>query len=1410
MGVDGTPTTDEWISLKAESTCYRSFKGSEIALHTSKSSSGTWMTQVRPCIRFRNYTDVRLEVARPGSDEILAAAEPRQEVWLPVSAAFGEYVFRTTASDWCDGILLTRTMASRGYVRQTDVIFHAGASVISMPLTISGECGSVHVTASPKLDICNLVPVPVNWTFSASAPPLTVRPGCRRSVPDSRCNFPLGLEFSTVGLLDIKRVVVNEICGVPVLKWNDGGWNEYADALHVTLAENLSGTGELYGRLTASKDAISGTVVISLVAPVWVYNYAGVPISLDCLMESSIAEASIRPDVRAIDDVHSAPTSGIEDVVPEMWIPPLELHPMNDGLGAAASMHTQDNLSGLECSRSAIDADQGLASISPAISTGPGTGRGADPDASSLPSPDPSAHYCVTGLGSLVTHMPRSLTEETGSLDEVESFGSLLRHSRVSERFYASDDAALRRSVATNPAGLNAIGARVMSHAVKKLRLRVTRQKARPESSHWSSPVSLDAHRRQDVVSIPLPPVTAGMQLYNTRQGEFPVIVSLKRHDGVAQQLSLSVDKLTVSPQFVMSNNLGTEILYKQQGTFLETRIPSGGYSAVKWTDVGLPRKLSVRIQEPGWMWSGGFSLDNAGDMFLKLRHRDRGVTHIVRAEISHSSEDGTKRIVLRSNPGAFTPYRLDNCSLETLTVRQKGVADQQDVLRPYCSLNYTWDEPSMAHQITLERPAGQSLGSFDFDKVGFEEVIGFKKRSGLGTGTSRKSIARGVRDANSSELVVRVTAEGPVRVLTVMDLGYHERYPRVESKEAVPRGKGRDSTEYEFHLNIDGTSLSIVHLGRERLYLGVRQMALSCMISSSRMAVSGSIRFISLENTSHSCVYPVIFSLPAPESTLSSRVRKGVGESDPVRWGFTLWRDFRELHNIACFDMADIYIRSFSVYIEQDLVNLFMEMAASSDWSLPSSSAGPSNHARHTGLSDPCAVSTSKCGPRQSRVSASFPDLASLAQLPAGSLDWPSPVRTKFYFDRISVSPVEFMISFNSSMADDWNNWSGALLKQVIALADIEDARVWLSGIHLSNTLFDQQAMATYVATHYKRALILEIFKLVGAANVLGDPMATIQHIGLGFWEFVSFPATGLVKSCKTMSPTDFVLGCVQGTKGLLQNVLFAVSNATTKTSSAARKTIRLTWGDDSGSNPSESILGATLRGMIGMVTEPVKGAEVGGLSGFLIGIRHGALGAVLIPASAWLQMCAGLALSIRKAVAGTANVGWSRPPRANEVLPYDWTDSMGQWLFRQMVQRARSCTYRVFGATDEYVCCSRLNNAPDRSIYLILTTKHVVAARAEGLNWTPKVVWSSRLAMLEVVTLEDADDTFGLRFVANPELAGSRGMRRREKRKLFSVFKADFAHQGHAAACFRTQLDTCRDNVIELARLNINYRVL
>jgi hypothetical protein len=69
-------------------------------------------------------------------------------------------------------------------------------------------------------------------------------------------------------------------------------------------------------------------------------------------------------------------------------------------------------------------------------------------------------------------------------------------------------------------------------------------------------------------------------------------------------------------------------------------------------------------------------------------------------------------------NASDFSPYRFENCSLEMMSIRQKGVMDQQDVLRPYCCLNYTWDEPSLPHAVVLECPVGKSLGIFDLEKV--------------------------------------------------------------------------------------------------------------------------------------------------------------------------------------------------------------------------------------------------------------------------------------------------------------------------------------------------------------------------------------------------------------------------------------------------------------------------------------------------------------------------------------------------------------------------------------------------------------------------------------------------------------------------------------------------------------------
>ena len=74
---------------------------------------------------------------------------------------------------------------------------------------------------------------------------------------------------------------------------------------------------------------------------------------------------------------------------------------------------------------------------------------------------------------------------------------------------------------------------------------------------------------------------------------------------------------------------------------------------------------------------------------------------------------------------------------------------------------------------------------------------------------------------------------------------------------------------------------------------------------------------------------------------------------------------------------------------------------------------------------------------------------------------------------------------------------------------------------------------------------------------SMFGDPLRLVQHLGLGVWAFLASPAAGLVESARQRGPRQFLLGVAGGTQGLFQNVVFAVSNAATKASAAARKAI-------------------------------------------------------------------------------------------------------------------------------------------------------------------------------------------------------------------------------------------------------------
>ena len=404
-------------------------------------------------------------------------------------------------------------------------------------------------------------------------------------------------------------------------------------------------------------------------------------------------------------------------------------------LGALATARSSAAGSILSFGRAASNVDvAGLADVLDVIQSGsggrPGSMRGSAQGLRSLRqniSSSNRARYSVLSKHSVISQPARGIAE---SMEKVPTF-----EMPSSSPSMISPPGTVRRGMlGTCTVGNGSTTKPGVSGTRLRLQLRATQVKAPSGRTFWSETMELNDSGGIKILDVPVPAATTGLpprtrsresrsSLYPDQKsgvfphsmGIYPVVVSAVPIPDAGGAL-----KLSISPRYVLHNLLGVPVQVRQQGAPANTdcELQPGGAIAVRWTDTQLPQQLSVRLQEAGWMWSGGFSLERSADLFVKIRHRDRGITMLMRVDVSSNPREEVLHVTLSHNPEGFAPYRIDNCSLEILHCRQVGVREQQDVLRPYCSLMYAWDEPTRPHVLLLEWPGGKVLGKFHMDKV--------------------------------------------------------------------------------------------------------------------------------------------------------------------------------------------------------------------------------------------------------------------------------------------------------------------------------------------------------------------------------------------------------------------------------------------------------------------------------------------------------------------------------------------------------------------------------------------------------------------------------------------------------------------------------------------------------------------
>ncbi|KAG7394100.1 Vacuolar protein sorting-associated protein 13A [Phytophthora boehmeriae] len=212
--------------------------------------------------------------------------------------------------------------------------------------------------------------------------------------------------------------------------------------------------------------------------------------------------------------------------------------------------------------------------------------------------------------------------------------------------------------------------------------------------------------------------------------------------------------------------------------------------------------------------------------------------------------------------------------------------------------------------------------------------------------------------------------------------------------------------------------------------------------------------------------------------------------------------------------------------------------------------------------------------------------------------------------------------------------------------LSQIDSATLYLNALHLNHAFATGQFLASTVQQHYVLQGLRQLYSLVGAADILGNPVGLVTNLGVGVKDFFYEPVAGLVTS-----PQEFVLGLSRGTASLFTHSLYGAFNAASKVTGTLSEGLATLSLDREylaarrAQGPRKKVathvgtglihgtkqLGQGIfAGVTGVLTAPAQGAINGGLTGFIEGVGKGLIGVAVKPAAGVLDLAATTAAGI------------------------------------------------------------------------------------------------------------------------------------------------------------------------------------
>lgn len=632
--------------------------------------------------------------------------------------------------------------------------------------------------------------------------------------------------------------------------------------------------------------------------------------------------------------------------------------------------------------------------------------------------------------------------------------------------------------------------------------------------------------------------------------------------------------------------------------------------------------------------WSFSIPINAAGDLYVQMYSPSRQKEIICQASVQVID---MYVYVILSDVSSAPPYRIENYTPFTIDCAQLGESSlfkkadkEMDItIKSGEWHSFAWYNPlskdrNVEIRISHRDAPHAKTKKYDIDYVGYHEPISIELTSEGGDKSSSKK---------KFELVVQIVVDESTRVLKFMEKELEMN--RLESQEAQFENEFQQRKMLyasSFDIRLAGFGMSLFDGYPQEVFFASLDVLQIQKVPASLEWVF-SIFNLQLDDMLTTAKFPVILNpIDAGYSD------KAVGKDPKPLLRLVLDADLAA--KVGTYKLLEFDLSSVSLKVDVDyLVNLVK-------------------------LLEPYLVSDATVVNRSARtleqtLNRRVPPVPIMQLTADGNIQ-----RDLVYFDVLRIHAISIDLEYSITRKDIVSSTGGngrsvifGFLSQVIGLVGSNlsgSPTLSFNEIVISRCFSTKQRLQNQLMQNYIRQGVMQAYRLVGSADIIGNPIGLVEDLGSGVMQFFKITKGEVLGDSQTRGEGVKVLGktivksgasTVAKITGSLDRFVgeFADDSEDEKTASGNEKENDSPTGIaplDGGIQFAKDFG----KGLTGIFTKPVKGAMRGGVTGLVQGTVSGIAGPGVVLLKRLTSTSHSLALGVQSTVVDRSVFGGRR----------------------------------------------------------------------------------------------------------------------------------------------------------------------